>query len=318
MKISLIMPVYNEQEILEEIIQKYKADLNQTVKGLGAGATYEFVAINDGCTDASVEILNKEAKLNTNFKIINLDQRYGKEAAITAGFEMAQGDIVIVVDVDLLNPLGVIERAVDEYQDGANVIYGYRERIGWEGFKDRLNRSLVKFGTKLFQIEGDYVGKPNIMAYSRPVADILREFPERNKLMRMMDSWTGFDMAVITYASNYSKDEVRHKVRQARIKDRRQGKPQVHRSTVRENTSSKIYSVAAIILAAMIMTFWIAFTIWQDGIHVLLHIVILLTFVVTILSSLLFLIRAIMIKRIGTVHHTEDGIIYVVKGVVNG
>ena len=312
MKISLIMPVYNEQEILGEVIQKYKEDLKST------GARYEFIAINDGCTDASVEILNKEAKLNTNFKIINFDMRYGKEAAITAGFEMASGDIVVLADVDLLNPLGVIERVVGEFLQGSNIVYAYRERIGWESFKDRLNYAFVKMGTKIFQIEGQYMGKANIMAFSRPVVDVIREFPERNKLTRMMNTWAGFEITTIGFASNYSKEEVKQKLKDARAKDKEQGHPKVYRSTAREHSPSKVYAFCGFVLALTLVLGWISLAIVVDELSLVWHFVLLFTFAVMIITSFLFLSRAIMIKRIGTLHHPEDGVMYVVKEVING
>ena len=318
MKISLVMPVYNEQEILAEVILKYKTDLQQIVKNLGAGASYEFIAVNDGSTDASVDILGKEAKSNSRFKIINFDQRYGKEAAITAGFEMADGDIVIVADVDLLNPLGVLERLVSEHLDGANIVYGYRERIGWESLKDRVNYAFVKLGTKIFQIEGEYMGKANVQSFSRATADIIREFPERNKLMRAMDTWAGFEIETIGYSSNYSKDEMRTKMADARQKDREQGLPRVYRSTAREHSPSKIYSFAALVMAFALVVGWVALSILVDNFSLLWHFVLLVTLVIMLLCSVMFFARAVMIKRIGKLHQMEDGAMYIVKGVVNG
>ena len=311
------MPVYNEQEILAEVIEKYKTDIKGVLANLKDGSTYEFIAVNDGCTDNSVEIMGAEAKRNTNFKIINLDARYGKEAAITAGFELASGDVVIVADVDLLNPLGVLERVVDEYLDGANIVYAYRERIGWESLKDRINYAFVRLGAKIFGIEGEYTGKANVMLYSRPVADILREFPERNKLMRMMDTWVGFEISAIGFASNYSKQEIRDKVRDARAKDREQGLPPVFRSQAREHTPSRIYAYAGFIMTVAFVVGWVILNTLFD-LGLLWNFVLFIVFAVMVLSSVLFLARSIMIKRIGTVHHREDWVMFVVDNVVNG
>ncbi|MCL2587485.1 MAG: glycosyltransferase [Firmicutes bacterium] len=317
MKISLIMPVYNEQEILGEVIAKYKTDLVQTVKNLG-GTGYEFIAINDGCSDNSVEVMGAEAKLNSNFKIVNFDQRYGKEAAIAAGFEMATGDVVLVADVDLLNPLGVLERLVEEYVDGSNIVYGYRERIGKEARKDWISDLFVRMGTKIFQIEGQYMGKANVMLFSRPVADILREFPERNKMMRMMNSWSGFEIAIMGYASNYTKQEVKRKIAEAKALDKRQGNPQVIRSKAREHTPSKIYAITGLLMAVAFIMGWVALDMFMDNLSLWWHLVLCFILIIIILCSLMFMARSVMIKRIGTLHNKEDSVMYVVKGVVNG
>jgi len=316
MKISLILPIYNEQSILGEVLEKYKNELVTITKDI-KGGSYEIITVNDGCTDASLDILMKEAKLNRNLKIINLAGRFGKEAAVTAGFDMASGDIVMLADVTLLNPTGILERMVDEYKEGHEIVYAYRDTIGWESMKHSINHSIIRMAAKIFQIPGEYTGRANIMLFSKAVSDILVSLPHKNKLMRTMDNWTGYDIETISYASCHSKEEVRRKTRIANNKLRREGYHCPHRSRAREHTPSLTYSMASMFIAMMFIAGWIALE-SHVGISLWWHFVALVTLIVMIMSGVLFFARAVMIKRIGTVHHREDEILYEVSNVVNG
>lgn len=315
MKISLILPIYNEQAILGEVLEKYISELRSITKAI-PGSSYEIVAVNDGCTDASPEILMKEAKLNRSLRIVNLTQRFGKEAAVTAGFETVSGDVTILADVTLLNPLGIIERVVGEYQSGHPIVYAYREGIGWENTKHSFSHSLIRMAAKVFSIPGEYTGRAHIMLYSKEVTDILKKLPHKNKFMRTMDNWTGYEIHTIGYTSSYSKDEVQRKTRVASNKMRRDGYHPPHRSRAREHTPSIVYSITSFILALMFLGGWIALEIFF-GIDIWWHVVAFITFAVIIMCGVLFYARAIMIKRIGTVHHRDDEILYEVENVVN-
>jgi len=315
MKISLILPIYNEQATLREVLDKYMDELKHLAKA--NKGSYEIIAVNDGCTDTSLDILMKEAKLNRSLKIINLNQRYGKEAAVTAGFEMAGGDIVILADVTLLNPTGILERMVGEYIDGHEIVYGYREAIGWENMKHSMSHTLINFACRVFKISGEYTGRANIMLFSRSVADVLVSLPHKNKFMRTMDNWTGYDIETVLYASCHSKEEVRRKTRESNAKLKREGCPKVHRSKAREHTPSIIYSITCFIMAIMFIAAWAVLNrlfvidLWW-------HFVGLLSVLVTFMCSALFYARAVMIKRIGTVHQRDEEILYEVANVVNG
>ena len=314
MKVSLIIPVYNEQEILGEVLEKYKADLkNIAAKTNG---TYEIIAINDGCSDASGDVLSAQAKLNRHLRVINFAGRWGKQAAITAGFEVADGDVVILADVDLLNPVGILEKVVEEYMAGHNIVYAYRDSIGRESMKHNLSEKLVGFATRIFGIEGIYTGKANVMLYSRTVADVIASLPNRNKLLRTMDNWVGWDVHPIAYASGYNKSEIREKTQSAKRHARRSGMKRCPRSNVREHTTSRQFSLLAAIIAVFFTIGWIiAAEPWNFGL--LAHTVAMITLLAIIGTSMLFYLRAMMIKRIGVVHRDEGEVIYRVENVIN-
>ncbi|MCL2851036.1 MAG: glycosyltransferase [Firmicutes bacterium] len=313
MKISLVIPVYNEQEILAEVLEKYKADLRHICKE--TESSYEIIAVNDGCTDESLDILRKEGKLNRSLRIINLDTRYGKESAVTAGMEAASGDVIILADVDLLNPVGVFERVMVEYFEGSNIVYAYREGIGFENTKRKVSDGIVRIATRFFGVEGKYTGKANVMLYSRAAADVLVSLPNKNKFLRTMDNWVGFEIKKISYATSYTRTEIREKVRDAKKLDREQGHAKCPRSKAREHTPSKIYSICALTLGLLLVAGYIALSQFVS-VPWMWILVIFIAFAVLLFASFLFYARSVMIKRIGTVH-TDEETLYIIESVIN-
>ena len=95
MNISVVIPLYNEAESLPELFAWIKKMM------LEHNYTYEIIAVNDGSTDASWEVICKEAQTNSNIKGISFQRNYGKSAALHVGFQQAKGDVVITMDADL-------------------------------------------------------------------------------------------------------------------------------------------------------------------------------------------------------------------------
>lgn len=312
-KVSLILPIYNEEKILAEVLEKYIRDM----KGIAEreGGDYEIIAVNDGCTDHSTEILLEHARNNRKIRIVNLEYRSGKQAAITAGFEVAGGDAVILADIDLLNPVGVLQKLINEYKAGHQIVYAYREGIGFEDLKHRASFRMVSMAARFFGVEGHYTGKANIALYARDVADVLVALPNKNKYLRTMDNWTGYEVRPIMYASNYNKIEIREKMRDAKALDREQGVA-VKRSAVREHSPSRVYSVACVVLALIFIGIWVGLS-QSVGLNFLWNIVCVMILGVLVLLSALFYIRSVMIKRIGIIHSDTDEAPYVIKNIVN-
>ena len=314
MKISLILPIYNEQAILEEVLSNYKADLKgvcEKIKG-----TYEIIAVNDGCTDASPDILVKEGRLNRSLRIINLEQRYGKQAAITAGMDAATGDVLILADVDLLNPIGIIERMVEQHKQGSAIVYAYRDHIGFEKTKMWFSDRMVGLATRLFGVAGIYTGKANLQLFGRDVADVIISLPNKNKLMRAMDNWTGFTIDKVNYVSGYNKTEIVEKVAEAKARDKRNGIVLPPRSTAREHTASKVYSLTSALASVAFLVFWIILASFTT-IGLIWSIVMAVSLVALVLVAVLLYARSLMIKRLGVVYNQIEGSIYKIKSLMN-
>jgi dolichol-phosphate mannosyltransferase len=315
MKISLVVPVYNEQVELAEVLAKYILDLKSICES-DPTAGYEVIAVNDGSTDQSQKILANAARLNRALRVINFDTRYGKQAAVTAGMDAATGDCVVLADVDILNPVGILKRVVAEFSAGEQIVYAYRERNGFDRFENACSEFFVGMAAGVFGVGGRYTGRPRIALYSRDVADVIRELPAKNKQMRTMDSWVDYKIKRLNYASGYNRAEEREKTREAKAQFRRRGGDTVQRSKVREYTTAQIYArtflamtlilfvTAVVLLAAARLAFLYHFFLW---------IVMLSVLIITVMLYA----RAALIRRVGLVrnHALVEG--YSVKSTIN-
>src|SRR5262245_21974872 len=125
--LSVIVPAYNEEEVLPEFHRRLSAVLD--VLALDA----EVVYVNDGSTDGTVHIIGELQRQDERVGCVDLSRNFGKEIAMTAGFDYAQGDMVIVIDADLQDPPELIPELVRHYHDGYDVVYAKRVSRAGEG-----------------------------------------------------------------------------------------------------------------------------------------------------------------------------------------
>ena len=190
---SVVIPVFNEEENLELLYRR----LSRVLEGLFED--YEIIFVDDGSTDNSLEIIGKFRKTNRRVKIISFSRNFGHQVAITAGTDYASGSAVIVMDADLQDPPEVIPRLVEKWREGYDTVYAIRESRQ----DPTLKRAIAFVFYRLFQRMSDVdvpVDTGDFRLMSRKVVDILKTMPERNKYLRGLASWVGFNQARIRYA----------------------------------------------------------------------------------------------------------------------
>ena len=121
MKISLVVPVFNEEATIELFYQTVRN--NQDL----ASFDIEIIFINDGCSDKSELIIRQLIDNDANIQLINLSRNFGKEPALFAGIEQASGDAIIPIDVDLQDPPELIPDMIDACREGYDVVYAVRK-----------------------------------------------------------------------------------------------------------------------------------------------------------------------------------------------
>ncbi len=130
-KISIVIPVYNEQEVIKTSylrIKKVIEDLEQY--------DYEMILVNDGSNDKTLEILQKIAQENKKVKIISFTRNFGHQAAVTAGLKFITGEAIVIIDADLQDPPERLPEMIQLWEQGNEVIYGQRKiRRGESPFK---------------------------------------------------------------------------------------------------------------------------------------------------------------------------------------
>ncbi|WP_410014991.1 glycosyltransferase family 2 protein [Sodalis sp. C49] len=194
MKISLVVPVYNEAEAIPLF---YKA-----VREFEPLRQFEveMVFINDGSRDNTAEIIDALALADSLVKKVDFTRNFGKEPALFAGLRYAGGEAVIPIDVDLQDPIDVIPRLIDKWRDGADIVLAKRsDRMTDSRMKRTTAEWFYKLHNKISspKIE-ENVGDFRLM--SREVVDNILTLPERNLFMKGILSWVGGRTAVVEYS----------------------------------------------------------------------------------------------------------------------
>ncbi|MDD2266023.1 glycosyltransferase family 2 protein [Sulfuricurvum sp.] len=190
---SLICPCYNEQEVIGYFLSSVTPILESFEK------PYEIIFINDGSRDNTFKVL-LDAKANyPHIRIINLSRNFGKEAAMTAGLDVCQGEVVIPIDVDLQDPPELIKDFIQEYENGSDVVVARRVDRTSDSLAKKLSASyFYKLHNKISHVSiPDNVGDYRLM--SRKVVTELRQLPENQRFMKGLFAWVGFKTAVVEY-----------------------------------------------------------------------------------------------------------------------
>lgn len=191
MLLSVIIPVYNEEEIVAETYRVLEEELKDV--------EHELIFVNDGSQDKTREILEGLLPNNPNNRIVNFSRNFGHQAAFSAGLDHAQGDAVVIIDGDLQDPPALIHEMLAKWQEGYQVVYAQRnKRKGETIFKRFSAFCFYRIIGKMTNIEippdtGDF------RLMDRCVVDQLKNLPERSRFLRGLVCWVGFKKIGIKY-----------------------------------------------------------------------------------------------------------------------
>jgi glycosyltransferase involved in cell wall biosynthesis len=193
MKVSLIVPVFNEEQAVELFYRAVRRELTLD------GVEFEIVFINDGSTDRTADQVTALAQADELVTLINFSRNFGKEPALFAGLEYATGDAVIPMDVDLQDPISVIPLLIEQWQKGADVVLAKRRNRNADGYLKRHSAALfyhllnrISY-TRIEENVGDF------RLMDRKVVDVIRALPEHQLFMKGVLSWAGFNSVVVEY-----------------------------------------------------------------------------------------------------------------------
>jgi len=191
--ISIVAPCYNEEAVIDIFLEKIFEVLNRL------GRSFEIVFVNDGSSDNTLELLQQKSKEYAGIRVINLSRNFGKEAALTAGIDAANGEVVVPIDVDLQDPPELILDFVKKYEEGYDVVVGKRADRTTDSHAKRISAELFyKMHNKISDIEIPHnVGDYRLM--SRRVVEELKKLPETQRFMKGIFAWLGFKTAVVEY-----------------------------------------------------------------------------------------------------------------------
>ncbi|WP_024832111.1 glycosyltransferase family 2 protein [Ruminiclostridium josui] len=190
--LSVVVPVYNEQEVITETYRRLKASLSNLDMDI------EYIFINDGSTDNTYLKL-KELIVNTDVKLINFSRNFGHQIAISAGMDYAKGDAVVVIDADLQDPPEIISEMIEKWKEGYEVVYGKRlHREGETLFKKLTAKLFYRVIDNITDIKLP-VDVGDFRLIDKKVCNSMKSLPERARYVRGLVSWVGFNQTSIEY-----------------------------------------------------------------------------------------------------------------------
>lgn len=192
--LSLIVPVFNEEEVLPASYARMSAAMQALT-----GYDYEIIYVNDGSRDGTMKRLRAIAGEHKEVRVISFSRNFGHQLAVTAGMDNARGDALIIIDADLQDPPEVIAELVKAWENGADIAYGKRlKREGETVFKKltafcyyRLLNAMSAYPIPLDT--GDF------RLLDKKVADVFLKMREHNRFLRGMSGWMGFDAVPVEY-----------------------------------------------------------------------------------------------------------------------
>jgi dolichol-phosphate mannosyltransferase len=185
-RVSVAIPLYNEEEVLSELLRRVGTVLDQL-----PGGPHEVVLVDDGSSDRTLEMLQDAAARDPRLVVVELSRNFGHQMAVTAGLDHASGDVVVVMDGDLQDLPEAIPDLLAAHRAGADVVYA--RRVGRkEGLVLRASYALFyRLAARLSSIQlpldaGDFA------LLDRRVVDEIRALPEYHRYVRGLRAWVGF------------------------------------------------------------------------------------------------------------------------------
>ena len=190
---SIVIPVYNEQETLEQLYQRLAPVLDSL------DAPSEVILVNDGSRDQSLAIMKAISERDRRFQVISLSRNFGHQMALTAGCDYARGAATITMDADLQDPPEVILEMVGKWQEGFELIYAVRRNRDVDSlFKKYSAIAFYHVLKKLASIQAP-INSADFRLVDRKVLNAFRRLREKNRYIRGLYSWLGYKQTEVYY-----------------------------------------------------------------------------------------------------------------------
>ncbi len=193
--LTLVAPVMNE----EEAIPPFLARVAPILDGLFADGAWEILFVDDGSEDNTMAAILAAHRADPRIRALSLSRNFGKEAALSAGLDFADGQAVIPIDVDLQDPPEVIGAMLAKWRDGYEVVYGVRTNRESDSLPKRLTADLYYRAHNYLSSDKIPEHAGDFRLLDRAVVEIIRSMPERNRFMKGLFAWSGFRQAAVEY-----------------------------------------------------------------------------------------------------------------------
>lgn len=192
-KLSIVIPVYNEEEVIPELIKQLRIFINKKKEYY-----FEVIIIEHGSIDRSYELLKKTAKEDKRFKILRLSRNFGADNAITAGMHYATGDALVIMMADLQEPIELIVDFIKKWEEGYEIVYGIVKKRTAGLMRNFL--SILFY--KIMSLMTGNLFPENVSDFrliDKKVYQVINQMKEQNKYLRGLINWTGFRQVGIAF-----------------------------------------------------------------------------------------------------------------------
>lgn len=194
-KLSFVVPVYNEREVIGKFLEQHLYPVLQEISGY----ENEIILVNDGSEDGTLEIIQEQAEKHKNVKVLAFSRNFGKEAALTAGLRYASGDAVITIDADGQQPADLIPEFIKKWEEGADIVTGVRDHFTKHGLIARTGSKIFYKMLKAMGNKSTVPGSTDFRLIDRAVVDEFNKLTEHNRINRGLVDWMGFSQVYVDY-----------------------------------------------------------------------------------------------------------------------
>ena len=191
--LSCVIPAYNEARNLGTVVPQ----ILTTLRALGT--QIELIVVDDGSRDDTTQVMQTLCAAHAEVVYLKLSRNFGKEPALTAGIDATRGEVVFLMDADGQHPIALLPEMLQKWKEGSDVVYAVRktrdDQSGLQASLTGMFYKLVNYGNrvKIPANAGDF------RLMDRKVVDALKRLPERNRFMKGLYAWVGFNSTAIDY-----------------------------------------------------------------------------------------------------------------------
>jgi len=193
MQISVIIPIYNEEENIDLLYKRLTGVLHNLK------LSYELIFVNDGSRDKSLELIKKLTKQDPEVKYIDFSRNFGHQIAVTAGLDKSVGETIVIIDADLQDPPELIAEMYAKIKEGHEVVYARRKkREGESPLKKFTANAFYRILSRITDVDIP-VDTGDFRIMDRRIVEELKKMPEQHKFLRGQISWIGFRQTYVEY-----------------------------------------------------------------------------------------------------------------------
>ncbi len=192
-KYSFVIPVYNEEKTILELYQRVNAVMKQL------DGSVELILVNDGSRDRSLQLLRDLHRKDPRICYLSLARNFGHQVAVTAGLNFVRGQVIVILDADLQDPPELIPDMIEKWRQGYQVVYAQRTQRRQEGWFKRFTAYVFYRLLKRLADVDIPTDTGDFCLLDRQVVDVLNSMPERNRYIRGLRSWVGFQQTAVRF-----------------------------------------------------------------------------------------------------------------------